>query len=144
MAQEIDQHLSAVRSLVRKPLEAEFARGRLTGPQRAVMQVLVQSGALSLKDLSHQVGLAHSTVSGIVDRLEKRGLAKRRTDEQDRRLTMIEVSSKVQDFLQTTMPALAVHPIVEALSRASATDQAVILDGLRRLRALLAISSTSE
>jgi len=37
---------------------------------------LVDSGGLSLKLLSEKVSLAHSTVSGIVDRLEKRGMVK--------------------------------------------------------------------
>jgi DNA-binding MarR family transcriptional regulator len=32
-----------------------------------------------LKDLSHQVGPAHSTVSEIVDRLEKQGLLEPKT-----------------------------------------------------------------
>jgi DNA-binding MarR family transcriptional regulator len=143
MAQEIDQNLSAVRSLVRKPLEAEFARGQLTGPQRSVMQALVHSNGMSLKELSRQVGLAHSTVSGIVDRLESRGLLKRRTNEQDRRLSVIVVSRQVRDFMQKTLPSLTINPLVGALRRAKPSDRAIIIEGLRKLRALLLISSTS-
>ena len=75
MAQEIEDHVRAVRQILRQPVEAEFARGNLTAPQRSVMQALFHGGGLSLKELSRRVGLAHSTVSGIVDRLEKRGLA---------------------------------------------------------------------
>ena len=142
MAQEIDQHLSAVRSLVRKPLEAEFARGQLTGPQRSVMQALVRSQGMSLKDLSRQVGLAHSTVSGIVDRLESRGLVRRDTNETDRRLSVIAVSQLVQDFMRDTLPALSIHPLVEALSRARPGDRTLILDGLRKLRQILSTSTT--
>jgi DNA-binding MarR family transcriptional regulator len=144
MAQEIDQHLSAVRSLVRKPLEAEFARGHLTGPQRSVMQALVQSSGLSLKELCRQVGLAHSTVSGIVDRLEARGLVRRQTHEKDRRLSVIVVSQVVQDFMQKTMPALTIHPLVDALRKARPADRIIVLQGLRKLREILATSSTNE
>ncbi|MGC9946038.1 MAG: MarR family transcriptional regulator [Bryobacteraceae bacterium] len=92
MAQEIEGHLSAVRRILRQPVEAEFARGNLTAPQRGVMQALFHSGGLSLKDLSGRVGLAHSTVSGIVDRLEERGLAQRRPDPTDARASVIVVS----------------------------------------------------
>jgi len=144
MAQEIDQHLSAVRSMVRKPLEAEFARGHLTGPQRSVMQALVFSDGMSLKELSRQVGLAHSTVSGIVDRLQSRGLVKRNSDQADRRLSVIVVSQPVRDFMQKTLPALTIHPLVEALRVARPGDRAIILEGLRKLREILAISSTTE
>ena len=66
----------------------------LTLPQRNVMQVLVQSDGLSLKELSKQVGLAHATVSGIVDRLEKRGLVERRQDASDGRFTKIMISER--------------------------------------------------
>jgi hypothetical protein len=52
LAQEVDQHLSVIRQKLREPLETEFARGGLTGPQRMVMQALVQSEGLSLKQLS--------------------------------------------------------------------------------------------
>jgi DNA-binding MarR family transcriptional regulator len=144
IAQEIDQHLSAVRSMVRKPLEAQFARGQLTGPQRSVMQALVFSDGLSLKDLSRQVGLAHSTVSGIVDRLESRGLVKRDTHKTDRRLTVIAVTKPVKDFMEKTLPALTIDPLVEALRLAGPADRTIILEGLRKLRLILAAWSTSE
>jgi DNA-binding MarR family transcriptional regulator len=136
LAQEIDQHLRAIRQELRRPVEAEFAKGRLTGPQRSVMQVLVNSSGLSLKELSRQVGLAHSTVSGIVDRLEKQGLVERQTDGRDRRVTKIDASSRVRDFMRNTLPALEVHPIEEALSRAKPSERAAILEGLRILRRL--------
>src|ERR1700719_4877595 len=92
MAEEIDLHLRAIRQVLRRPVEAEFARGCLTGPQRSVMHVVVQSDGVSLKDLSKQVGLAHSTVSGIIDRLEKQGLVERKTDTCDGRISRIAAS----------------------------------------------------
>src|SRR6185312_16627789 len=87
LAQELEQHLTAIRQEIRRPVEAEFAKGGLTGPQRSVMQAVVHSEGRSLKELSAQVGLAHSTVSGIVDRLEKRGMLKRNANPTDRRHT---------------------------------------------------------
>ena len=136
LAQEIDQHLRVIRQALRRPVEAEFAKGRLTGPQRAVMQVLVHSRRLSLKDLSGQVGLAHSTVSGIVDRLERQGLVERHTDVRDRRVTKIDASARVRNFIRDTLPALEIHPIEEALNRAKPEERAAILEGLRTLRRL--------
>ncbi len=96
MAREIDRHLRAVRQVLRQPVEAEFARGGLTGPQRSVMQALFHSEGMRLKDLSRQVGLAHSTVSGIVDRLEKRGVVRRLPDSDDRRFSRIAVTDAVR------------------------------------------------
>ena len=142
LAHEVDQHLSVIRQRLREPLETEFARGGLTGPQRMVMQALVQSEGLSLKQLSAQVSLAHSTVSGIVDRLQTRGMVVRRRDEADGRATVIAPSTPVRDFLANRMPELAISPLTEALRGASDREQATVLRGLRKLRALIEQSRT--
>jgi DNA-binding MarR family transcriptional regulator len=137
LAQEVDQHLSFIRQRLREPLETEFARGGLTGPQRMVMQALVQSEGLSLKQLSRQVSLAHSTVSGIVDRLQARGMVVRQKDESDGRATVIAPSSEVRDFLANRMPELAMSPLTEALGDATDSEKATVLRGLKKLRALV-------
>jgi DNA-binding MarR family transcriptional regulator len=136
LAQEIDQHLRAIRQELRRPVEAKFAKGGLTGPQRSVMHALMHSSGLSLKDLSRQVGLAHSTVSGIVDRLEKQGLVARHTDGRDRRVTKIAASTRVRDYVRKILPALEIHPLEEALGRAKPSERVAVLEGLRILRRL--------
>ncbi|HTS76550.1 MAG TPA: MarR family transcriptional regulator [Bryobacteraceae bacterium] len=137
LAASIDRDLRAIRQRLREPAEAEFARGRLTGTQRGVMQALVQSGGLSLKELSRQMGLAHSTVSGVVDRLEMRGMVRRRTDAKDRRISRILPSPAVQQFLRNTLPRLELNPLVDALKRAGPRERDEIAAALERLRRLL-------
>jgi DNA-binding MarR family transcriptional regulator len=137
LAREIDQHLGVVRQRLREPLEMEFARGGLTGPQRIVMQALANSQGLSLKQLSAQVSLAHSTVSGIVDRLQARGMVERSRDQADGRATVITASASVRDFLSNRMPELALSPLLMALRDASPADKAAILRGLKKLRTLV-------
>jgi len=144
LAREIEQHLSALRQILRRPVEAEFARGNLTAPQRSVMQALFHSGGLSLKELSRSVGLAHSTVSGIVDRLEKRGLAERRTDPADRRATTIVVSAMVRDYMRNTLPGISAGPLLAALRRAHPAERAAIVNGLRTLRRVVEAADTAE
>jgi DNA-binding MarR family transcriptional regulator len=137
LAEEVIGHLRATRQALRKPVETEIARGGLTGPQRSVVHALVHSGGMSLKQLSGRVGLAHSTVSGIVDRLEARGLVERHGDAADGRVTRIDASARVRTYVRDTLPALARSPLTDALRRASSGDRLAILDGLRRLRRLL-------
>lgn len=137
LAIEIDQHLGVVRQRLREPLETEFARGGLTAPQRIVMQALAQSQGLSLKQLSSQVSLAHSTVSGIVDRLQARGMVERSRDRADGRATVIIVSAAVRDFLANRMLELALSPLLMALREASPAERSTVLRGLRKLRVLV-------
>jgi DNA-binding MarR family transcriptional regulator len=137
MAEAIDRNLRAIRERIRRPLEAAIAGGNLTGPQQSVMHALVQSDGLSLKELSAHLGLAHSTVSGIVDRLQERGLIERRANETDRRVTRIVVTQPVRDFVRDTMPRLTIHPLAEALARADAAQRRAIVEGLKTLREVL-------
>jgi DNA-binding MarR family transcriptional regulator len=137
LALELEQHLTAIRQQIRRPVEAEFAKGGLTGPQRNVMQALFQSDGRSLKELTAQVGLAHSTVSGIVDRLEKRGLIERKPNLNDRRHTRIIVSGEVREFMEKRYPVIAAHPLFDVLGAAEATERNAIVTGIKTLRRLL-------
>jgi DNA-binding MarR family transcriptional regulator len=137
LAQEIDGHLRVLRRAVRKPMDVEIAQAGLTGPQVNVMQALVEKNGMSLKELSGSVGMAHSTVSGIVDRLEKRGMVERQADADDRRFTKILVSQIVQNYMKNTMPSLQLHPIVKALDRATPAERESIIEGFRSLRRLM-------
>jgi DNA-binding MarR family transcriptional regulator len=136
-AQEIELNLRELRRMLRKPLREEVARASLTWPQRNAMQVLVHSGGLSLKELSKRMGLAHATVSGIMDRLEKRGLVERSRDSLDGRLTRIVISDAVRKFMATKLRALMTDPLQEALHRATTAERRTIREGLRTLRRVM-------
>jgi DNA-binding MarR family transcriptional regulator len=137
IAQEIERDLRAIRACIRRPLEAAIARGNLTGPQRSALEALVSSNGLSLKELSNRLGLAHSTVSGIVDRLEERGLVERTVDESDKRTTCILASKLVRNFVENELARLSLHPLLSALDRAEPSDRQRIIKGLKALRRLL-------
>jgi DNA-binding MarR family transcriptional regulator len=143
LAQHTERQLNIIRRSMRQRLQAEFARGNLTGPQRLVMSALVSSSGLSLKQLSAAVSLAHSTVSGIVDRLVKQGLIERRPHPTDGRITLLVASKTVRKFLDTQMPELALHPLLEALSQACPKERQAITHGLDILSRLLGNASTN-
>jgi DNA-binding MarR family transcriptional regulator len=136
-AEQMERDLSAIRRMMRKPLEDEFSKGALTMPQKVVMHVVLTQAGISLKDLSVAVSLAHSTVSGIVDRLEKQGLLERRVDASDGRVSRIYASAAVTDFVRDKMPELSRGPLGAALERASTDERAKIGWALKRLRELL-------
>lgn len=136
LAEEVNRDLQAIRAITRRPMETEIARGHLTGPQQSAMAALVRSGAISIKELGRQLGLAHSTTSGIVDRLEKRGMVRREVDAADRRLARIVITREVEEFVKQ-MPELGVAPLATALRRARPAERQAILLGVKTLRRLL-------
>jgi len=134
---ELDRDLRTIRQMLRRPAEMAVAKAGLTAPQQSVMRVLFNSKGLSLKDLSQELGLAHSTVSGIVDRLERRGLVERRPYQADLRVTEIVVSRQARDYWRRTWPLLRMSPLAEALRSATSSERAQTLRGVRALRRLL-------
>jgi protein-S-isoprenylcysteine O-methyltransferase Ste14/DNA-binding MarR family transcriptional regulator len=137
LAQQMDRDLRTIRERIRRPLEAQITSGNLTGPQLSVMRALVQSEGMSLKNLSDHLGLAHSTVSGIVDRLQAQGMVERETNATDKRISRIIVTEVVRKFVRETMPGLSIHPLVQALATIDPAEQRAIARALRLLRQAL-------
>jgi MarR family transcriptional regulator, organic hydroperoxide resistance regulator len=139
LARQIEQRLTSIRQHLRRPLEAEFARGHLTGPQRSVMSVIVAaSEPLRIREVTAAVGLAQSTVSGIVDRLVQAGMLVRRDDPKDARASCISASPAVRTFMEKKVPQLTLSPLLAALRSGGRKDAETILDAITRLDALLA------
>jgi DNA-binding MarR family transcriptional regulator len=114
----------------------------LTAPQVQALQVVVEQmrqarTGLSLSDLSKRMGLAHSTVSGIVGRLERDGLLRRSTRPDDRRYTQIELTDEARQWVEREIPAARLGPLETAIRKATREELAAILDGLATLERLL-------
>lgn len=133
----MERDLGAIRQALRRPLETEVARGELTAPQKSAMQIVVRTLGVSLKDLSREMSLAHSTVSGIVDRLEKRGMVQRKPDAVDGRVCRIYPTAAVTEFIKERIPLLTRGPLEDALQRATAQEREAMAQALKRLRELL-------
>lgn len=137
MAEAMEKDLGAIRRALRKPLESEVAKGELTLPQTAAMRVIVRQPGIVLRDLSREVSLAHSTVSGIIDRLEMRGMIERRADPDDGRTSHLYPTAAVTEFVREQIPRLSRGPLEFALARAKPAERAEIGRALLRLRELL-------
>jgi len=136
-AERVDRELGAIRKLLRQPLDAEIAKGELTGPQRSVMSAVVRADGIRLKELSVAVSLAASTVSGIVDRLVQKGMLERRVDAADGRSAGIYPTAVVKNFVKEELPRLERDPLVKAMERATGEEREEIERAVVRLRELL-------
>lgn len=123
------------RELLRNPSE-DAEREGLTGPQVSVMACLVGKGATTLTEVSRILGMNHSTASGIVDRLQERGLVRRVRDARDQRRTRIIVTDKVTRYVQE-LQAGPTGRLSTALAKASPRGRETIRKGLRLLCDLL-------
>ena len=122
------------RELLRNPFR-DAERSGLTGPQVTVMAQLAE-GPQTLTDLARRTGMSHSTASGIIDRLETRGLVERTRDASDARRTAISITEKVARYTRQLTTGSS-NRVEEALRRATPEERAVIRKGLALLRDLL-------
>ncbi len=100
------------------------------------MTCLVSRGPMTLTEISTALGMSHSTASGIVDRLQKRGLLRRTRDAKDRRRTSIAVTDRVSRYVRE-LEAGPSGRLAEVLAGATARQRRVISAGLKTLRELL-------
>ncbi|MBA3414779.1 MAG: MarR family transcriptional regulator [Chloroflexia bacterium] len=136
-ATEVERAVRAVYRLLRRPFDPDIARSGLTAPQMNALEVLTREDGLSLKELSGRMELSHSTVSGIIDRLERRELVERKPDQQDRRYSRIFLSEQVTDYVRRMSPSRRMGPISKALELASEEERAQIVGSVGTLRRLL-------
>lgn len=94
---DVDRILEAIIYLYTegRRVTKEFARrANLTGPQLTVIKMLEQIGDLSLSELSDRIRAQNSTVTGIIDRMEREGLVVRERSTTDRRVVHIKLTDK--------------------------------------------------
>ena len=66
----------------------------VTGPQRLVIRVVGQTPGITARDLALALGLHPSTLTGVLDRLEKQAFLKRSVDPQDRRRARFDLTAR--------------------------------------------------
>lgn len=71
---------------------------RVTSPQLVCLLSLIEKGPLTITALARNVSLSPSTVIGIVDRLEEKGLALRKRSTEDRRRVLVSVTQAGADL----------------------------------------------
>jgi MarR family transcriptional regulator, organic hydroperoxide resistance regulator len=140
LQREAEEILAIVRALWRDLLRnphVDAEQHGMTGPQVTVMACLVRRGPITLTELSRTVDMSHSSASGIVDRLQARGLVRRTEDSSDRRRTLIEVTEGVRRYVGQLEEGPSGR-LARVLAAATPSQRAVIRKGLELLRDLLA------
>ena len=95
-----------------------------------VFRILEPGAELPMSALAGSVGCDASNVTGIVDRLEARGLIERRDSPGDRRVKLIALTDEGAQLREQVMDRLYEPPA--AIARLSPADQRALCDILGR------------
>jgi DNA-binding MarR family transcriptional regulator len=122
--------------MVKHSMGQRFNAMNLTGPQGMMMGILSHDGEMKISDLSEKIGLSNSTVSGIIDRLEKQGLVERTRSQEDRRVVYVKVSADFQKNCKEDFCKIE-KTFETAINKATSEEIDTILKGLSLLEQLM-------
>jgi DNA-binding MarR family transcriptional regulator len=111
-------------------------RGSLSLVQLIVLTVLEANGQLPMGRLAEALDVSDASATGIVDRMEKRGLVERSHGTADRREVLVQLTGQgaavfhdLQDLRRTRLTAM--------VDQLSDDELAALLTGLRAMRAVV-------
>jgi DNA-binding MarR family transcriptional regulator len=111
------------------------SKHRITEPQMICLYWISRHGPLTISALAAKADLGASTIIGIIDRLEDKGLATRRRCRQDRRKVFIEATEQGAE-LTSKIPMMFEDQLLQSFSRLNPQEMeelAVALDKVAQL-----------
>lgn len=133
---EVVKLLKQIVVLIKHSNSQPCGKMNLTGPQGMLIGILAHHGAMKISDLSEKMGLSNSTVSGIVDRLEKQGVVERIRSKEDRRVVQVNVTSEFKVDAKSRFET--VERRLEAVMKEATEDEMKkVFEGLEILKKLI-------
>jgi DNA-binding MarR family transcriptional regulator len=98
-----------------------------------VMNILDAAGPMPMGHLAEQLGSTLPTLTGLVSRMERRGLVTRTHDETDRRVVLVQITAAGADELRD-LTGLRHQRLARAVALLSEPQQRELVSAFRNLR----------
>ena len=109
---------------------------QISSAQLNCLLALHENGSLSSSQIARHIFVKPSTVTGIIDRLEQKGLARRTRQSTDRRVITIELTPEGERLARNAPPPIQ-QKILDGLSMLSIDEAKGILTRLQTLTQML-------
>ena len=121
MERQIGMQITLCKQYIGRMLErllADNGIGEFNGPQGRILHVLWGGDGISLQELANGTGLANTTLTSMIDRMEGLGLVRRLSAPGDRRKTLIALTEKARSLKDAydTVSARATEIIYQGFS----------------------------
>lgn len=107
-AREVVNNLRRLFKAIQEYSKAILRQTGLSAPQVWVLNILEDAPGLSLNELSERLFAHPSTVSGIIDRLEERGVVRRERDPADGRGVLLSLTPRGRRMVASSPPPVQV------------------------------------
>ncbi len=135
VAQIIDNLRRVFQVVNEQSKKAEKETG-LTGPQLWAIKTIAQEAPIMVSEMARRMYLHPATVVGILDRLEKQGLAIRVRSIEDRRVVRVELTGQGRALLKKS-PEVAQGLLVSGLEKLGASKLKNIAQALEQMAEIL-------
>jgi DNA-binding MarR family transcriptional regulator len=112
------------------------ACSHITAPQLICLRAVIDHGPLTATAISREVHVSASTVVGILDRLEDKGLVRRERGREDRRIVFVSATEQGIALARDT-PSPLQKKLADALNALPELEQATITLSLERVVELM-------
>ena len=112
----------------------------ITGPQLWALKTISQNESLSLSDLSERMYLHPSTITGVIDRLEKKGYVTRNRDRVDRRVIYVQLTLEGRS-LSKRAPNPAQGKMIYGLKKLKKGELNLIYDSVQKLVKIMEVEN---
>ncbi len=123
-----------------KELNKKF---NISAPQVACLLALYENGPVSLSFIAKQIMVKSSTLTGIIDRMEQKGLVTRTRNSTDRRVITIELTDAGQALAANAPPPIQLK-IVQGLKRIDEEEREQIVQSLKKLAEMIDAQEMGE
>lgn len=104
----------------------------ITAPQLVTLLAIADHGPVTIAGLSSEIHLSPSTLVGIIDRLENKGLVERKRDTQDRRRVFIQITKHGKKF-SSSAPSPLQERLAQSLEALTPLERSTIALSLERV-----------
>jgi DNA-binding MarR family transcriptional regulator len=134
--------LNAIRQIIRAAdLDSRqlATKHQITAPQLVSLMAIAEGEPTTAVDVSRRVHLGASTMVGVLDRLEAKGLITRERDSEDRRQVWVR-ATKAGRALVVNTPFPLQHSVARAYEKMSKQERAQVAESVERLVQLMSVS----
>ena len=93
--------LARINKLTNRRINNLFKKEKISefnGAQGTIIYVLAKKGPMPIKDIGKATGLAKTSLTSMLERMEKQGLVEKKENENDKRSTIIGLNERMKDF----------------------------------------------